>query len=507
MAALEELIPSDPELRTIHGAYLLIGGFVVLFSLVALFIKERLYLSEAFVATALGIVVGPKVLNLFDPNTFSDSTIHRSLLEVTRVVLVIQCMAAGVSLPGNYVYKEKLSLAMLLGPVMLWMWLVSALGLHLILGLDLVQSLVIGATITPTDPILANSIVQGKFAEKHIPVHVRLLLSGESAANDGLGLPLLLLPLFLSQNESVGPAIGSFLWRVVIYQVLMAVAIGAIVGFAAQRALKFAETSNMMDKESIFSFSIALGLAIMGGLSMLGSDDILASFVAGTILTWDHWFNTHLRDLPFQESIDLLLNLGYFVLFGLLIPWETYDTMPSLSVWRLILLAVWVIFLRRLPAVMLLRRWIPAIHSTREAVFAGWFGPIGGGAIFYSMLAVVYFDQPAYPMYPIVSFMVLCSIVVHGGTVSIFHLGITRRNTYRDWKQAGNDRLASLRATLKGMTAPATQRQPGVPEVTVVMESGRRVDNIGSDGGPEVEVHYDGNDSPGVGRSDDHLVS
>jgi len=33
--------------------------------------------------------------------------------------------------------------------------------------------------------ILANSIVQGSFAEKYIPINVRHLLSAESGANDG----------------------------------------------------------------------------------------------------------------------------------------------------------------------------------------------------------------------------------------------------------------------------------------------------------------------------------
>lgn len=60
-------------------------------------------------------------------------------MELSRIVLVIQCMAAGVSLPGNYVNKEKLSLAMLLGPVMIYMWLMSALGLYVILGLSFVS--------------------------------------------------------------------------------------------------------------------------------------------------------------------------------------------------------------------------------------------------------------------------------------------------------------------------------------------------------------------------------
>lgn len=34
---------------------------------------------------------------------------------------------------------------------------------------DQIEALCISACVTPTDPILANSIVQGRYAEKHVP--------------------------------------------------------------------------------------------------------------------------------------------------------------------------------------------------------------------------------------------------------------------------------------------------------------------------------------------------
>lgn len=69
---------------------------------------------------------------------------------------------------------------MLLGPTMLAMWLVSGLIMKLMLpGFSYLQALVVAACVTPTDPILANSVVKGRFAEKHVPIHVRDLLSAE----------------------------------------------------------------------------------------------------------------------------------------------------------------------------------------------------------------------------------------------------------------------------------------------------------------------------------------
>jgi NhaP-type Na+/H+ or K+/H+ antiporter len=46
----------------------------------------------------------------------------------------------------------------------------------------------------------------GKFAEKHVPLNLRRLLSAESAANDGLAYPFLSLAIYLTLESSKGTA-------------------------------------------------------------------------------------------------------------------------------------------------------------------------------------------------------------------------------------------------------------------------------------------------------------
>lgn len=46
-------------------------------------------------------------------------------------------------------------------------------------------------SFTATDPVLANSITKGRFAESHVPRHVRDIIVAESGANDGLGVPFI----------------------------------------------------------------------------------------------------------------------------------------------------------------------------------------------------------------------------------------------------------------------------------------------------------------------------
>ncbi|KAJ3071939.1 hypothetical protein HDU98_004542 [Podochytrium sp. JEL0797] len=429
--AWNDLVPE--ENYEIHRLVFALGTFITLFGLFSLVVKDKLYMSEAMVAILFGVLIGPLVGGVLTPVSWIGDE-HLFTLEFTRIVVAIQCMACGCDLPGNYLWKERWSLFMLLGPVMAVKWIITALGIYWIMDLPMLESLVISACITPTDPVLANSIVKGKFAEKHVPLNVRLILSAESGANDGLGTPIMLLAIYFMRLPA-GQAIVEWSYKVVFYQVILSVLLGGGIAYIAKRVLKKAERSDWIDKESILSFSIALTLCIDGLHSWIGSDDILAVFVAGNVLTWDEWFNNQVASSAFQEVIDALLNLSFFVFIGALMPWHSFDSGENnLDFWRLALLALWVIFLRRLPVVMAMYKWIPALNNRNEAFFAGWFGPIGAGAIFYAHVAVVYFNFPASPMIPIVFFIVLTSVVVHGGSVALFHLSLTR-STYTSWEE------------------------------------------------------------------------
>ena len=49
----------------------------------------------------------------------------------------------------------------------------------LIPGLNFLSSLAVAACLTPTDPILAAAVIGGKYADKHVPAHIRHLLAAE----------------------------------------------------------------------------------------------------------------------------------------------------------------------------------------------------------------------------------------------------------------------------------------------------------------------------------------
>lgn len=66
-------------------------------------------------------------------------------------------------------------------------------------------------------------------------------------------------------------------------------------------------------------------------------------------------------------------------------------------------------------------RWIPALRTFKDALFCGWLGPIGVSAIYYIEVALREIPESRHRLReayaPVVLFMVLSSVVVHGITI------------------------------------------------------------------------------------------
>ncbi|KAJ2714655.1 Na+/H+ antiporter [Coemansia spiralis] len=405
------------------------GAFLSVLGLCSLIAKERLYLSETLLAMVYGIVIGPRVLGWMDPATWSSDEFQLTQ-EFSRYALAIEVMIAGVGLPKKYLLKEWLSLLILLLPTMAVMWLVSAVIIMVVFQLPLLHALAIGSCVAPTDPVLANAILKGMFAESHVPVRLRNILMAESGANDGLGFPFLYFALYLMRIGG-GKAIGTWVYATWIYQIVLSVAIGAVAGFVARKALRLAETAGWVDRESFLSASITLAILLVGICTILGTDDILCCFVAGNSFTWDDWFRVETKDTGLQETLNGLLSMTFFMYFGTVIPWTAYTHANMLDPWRMVVAVVLIMLLRRLPLMMALYRLIPAVRTWQEALFAGWFGPVGVSAVFYALETIRQLDKHpdsnggriADIVYPIICAVVFGSVLVHGVTIPLILIG------------------------------------------------------------------------------------
>lgn len=432
----------------LHQNYVLLGGFIGLFGLVSLFVKERLYLTESLVATLVGIAFGPYGTGVVAPARWCGSDFYGMLREAARLVIGLQVMAAGVSTPGVFLRKNKLAIFYMLGPVMALMWAISAICIKIPLGLGWCESLIIAACVTPTDPVLAHSVIKGKFAERYIPTRLRNLLAVESGANDGLGFPFMMLPMWLLLKSTTGQALSHWIWHTWLWEICGSVIVGFIIGLGARALLKASMARNLIDKESFLVFTIALTLFVSGVVALMSSDDLFAIYIAGNVFAWDEAFLTQTEDSHITQVIDMLFNITFFVFFGSLIPWADF---AKYDIWKLSLAAGLILLLRRLPVIMLLRPFIRTLQSRKEAFFAGWFGPMGVGAIFFaiqardillhhlassdgggdSSVSREYVDK----IFPVVAFIVLSSIIIHGITVPLTNSHLKRRKKLKVKRQ------------------------------------------------------------------------
>ena len=222
-----------------------------------------------------GIAFSPHAANFIKPLEYaegSQQSLDTITLYFTRLVLGVQLVLAGVQLPSKYLLREWKSLALLLGPGMTAMWICSSLLIWaLVPNLSFLHSLVVGACVTPTDPVLSNSIVKGKFADKNVPKGLQRIIIAESGANDGLGYPFLFFALYImqyvegsgsGQTAGAGQAMKYWFAETWGYTILLSILYGTAVGWIARELLHWAEENKFVDRESFLVFAIALAVSV-----------------------------------------------------------------------------------------------------------------------------------------------------------------------------------------------------------------------------------------------------
>ncbi|KAI1804649.1 Cation/H+ exchanger [Daldinia bambusicola] len=434
-----------------------LGAFIVIYGLVAVKLKGVWYLGEALPAVLTGMILGPIAAKFLDAKRWGSATPGQQdaiTLGIMRVMIGIQLVIAGYQLPARYLQLHRKAIIVCLVPIMALMWLATSICvLATIPKVSLLAALVMGACVTSTDPILSQAVAKGPFADKYVARPLREIISAEAGANDGFASPFLMLAvnlLRLTENREeklvergrgvgedtrdVGIALGNWVIETLIYIVLLAIVYGAVTGYCARMGIRFSLYRRWIDSESYLLFPTALGLFIVGTCGAIGTSDLLACFVAGCALNWDGQFlaETERRHDEVNSCIDVMLNFGGFMYLGIAMPWGEFHQPATTGITypRLFGLGILVLLFRRIPALLLTYKTMPAVvKNWREALFMGYFGPIGVGAVYYLQHTRLLFpkEKAASPrerelldaICPVVYFLVLFSIVVHGLSIPI----------------------------------------------------------------------------------------
>ncbi|KAI0397972.1 Cation/H+ exchanger [Xylariaceae sp. FL0594] len=439
------------ELNVVVGVF---GSYIAVYGLFAAKIKNAWFIGEALPALVLGVILGPVSARFLSPERWGSATPGQKeaiTLGVMRVIIGIQLVIAGYQLPAKYLRWRCKELFVSLVPIKTLMWLSTSLCVFATIPrLSLLAALVIGACVTSIDPILSQAVAKGPFADKYVTRSLREIISAEAGANDGFGSPFLMLSVNLLRlslgrpvtivdslrgvgrhPSNLGTALGNWAIETLVYIVLLAIVYGALTGFCARMAVRFSLSHKLIDSESYLLFPTALGLFIVGTCGAIGTSDLLACFVAGCALNWDGHFlvETERRHDQVNGCIDVILNFGGFLYVGAALPWDEFHQphVTGITYPRLIGLGILVLLFRRIPALLLTYKAIPSVvKNWKEAVFMGYFGPIGVGAVYYLEHTRLLFSDKNTgekvlldALSPVVYFLVLTSIVVHGLSIPV----------------------------------------------------------------------------------------
>lgn len=144
-----------------------------------------------------------------------------------------------------------------------------------------------------------------------------------------------------------------------------------------------------------------------------------------TSLTDAYRFRKETLDDSLQPTIDMLLNVAIFIWLGAVCPWHGFAHNNVIELYRLVPLGILILLLRRLPVVYAMHKVIHQIEDKRQALFVGFFGPIGISAIFYLYISLEFLRavktadgkqredaaKLSEAIHIVVWFLVMCSIV------------------------------------------------------------------------------------------------
>jgi NhaP-type Na+/H+ or K+/H+ antiporter len=380
-------------------AVLVFGGLLVLGALVS-GLAHRSFLSLAAVFVMAGFVLGRGGLDVlhYDPSS-------GFVAGLATIALVVILFRDGLEVEAEMLQTawrlplRKLVLAMPLTAV------VVAVGARALTNLGWTECFLLGALLSPTDPVLSSSVV----TNPRVPRIVRHSLNLESGLNDGLALPAVLA--FTAALVGSGPGGEPFVWwRFVLQDVSVGFAIGVAVAFAAARLMpRSRKLQEGIPDHQKSLYALGTAFVTYGVAVSLSGNGLIAVFVCAIALGI---LRPDLRETFEHRADDIveIVKLGVFVVFGSLL---TLDGLFG-DGWAAVGIAAITLLVARTAAI-----WI-ALTGTglnaRLKGFMAWFGPKGVATMTFSLLVLSSDFPSAERIFDLAALCAFISVIVHGLT-------------------------------------------------------------------------------------------
>jgi NhaP-type Na+/H+ or K+/H+ antiporter len=375
---------------TILGA-LLVGG--ALLSGLA----KRSFLSLTAVFVLVGVVLGHGGFEVLEIDPRSEFVRD---LAITALVLIL--FRDGLEVEAEMLQKAwHLPLRNLLLAMPITAGIV-AVAAKVLIDLSWTEAFLVGALLSPTDPVLSSGVV----TNPRVPRIIRHSLNLESGLNDGLALPpVLALTAALSADSDF------VWWRFVLQDITLGVAYGLVIGYVASRVLPRGdalEESIPRHQRALY----ALGVAFLTyGLATLPphGNGVIAVFVCAIVLGIRRPDIHRYFEVQSEDVIEIV-KLGVFVVFGSLL---TLDGLFG-DGWAAVGVVAVTLLMARPVAVWIALAGIRVDRA--EKAFMAWFGPKGVATMTFSLFVLAEAIPQGERIFNLAALAVLCSIVLHGVT-------------------------------------------------------------------------------------------
>ena len=278
-----------------------------------------------------------------------------------------------------------------------------AVSAHVLVGVGWATAFLIGAILSPTDPVFASALV----GRADIPLRLRRLLNVESGLNDGIALPFVLIFIATARHE--GPGLATVFGELVL---------GLLIGVAVTALVTLAWRSKILTAEPRLQplGPVAIAVVVYASCHLTLANPYLAAFAAGsTLATLDHVAAERFE--PFGDLLAEITKFAAVLFFGALI---TPRFLSHLG-WTAWLFAMVVIVVVRPAALML--SLLGTDLNRGERLAAAWFGPKGFASVIYGLLALQSGIDDAALVFDLVAVTIVLSIVLHSSTdVPVAHM-------------------------------------------------------------------------------------
>jgi CPA1 family monovalent cation:H+ antiporter len=276
------------------------------------------------------------------------------------------------------------------------------------MSVSLVQCLVFGALISPTDPIAVMSILKKAGAPKSIETKI----AGESLFNDGVAVVVFITLLELARTETLNVPVGS-VFTLLAKEVFGGIAVGALLGYLATAAMKRIDNYQV---EVLITLAIVMGgyllaqsMHISGPLTMVVAGLVVGNF--GRVYAMSETSRDYVD--KFWELIDEIMNACLFLLIG----FELLMIPDLARYWQIGLVSIVVVLLARLVSI-----WLPARVirfrqpiDRKSLIVLVWGGLRGGVSVALALAIDEELNREIF--LAITYFVVVFSIIVQGLTI------------------------------------------------------------------------------------------